>query len=150
MVALQHGECSEPLSGTDATILPDTMAGPDSHEVWEKVLHSDIKPANVFLHGQDSTYPSYPKVLLADFDLAVIGDNGEEEAQEIELTGPGYKRWCGTRGWRPPVRTNLSISVQRATDERILRNASCRVLDLRTMLLGCGGYREVRTCTLSA
>jgi serine/threonine protein kinase len=150
MDALQHRRCSAPLPDTDATNLPDTMAGPDSREGWEKVLHSDIKPSNVFLHGQDSTYPSYPKVLLADFDLAVIGDHGEEEAQEIDWTGPGHMRWRGTRVWRPPVRTHLSISVQRGTDERILRNASCRFLDLRTMPLGCGGYQEVRTCTLLA
>lgn len=85
LIALQGGIClSNEGSGGTTTSSP---LGP-----WEPVILSDIKEDNIFLCRNNSTYPSYPTVVLADFDCAM----GLDEVSE--------KRFYDTRGWQPPER----------------------------------------------
>jgi hypothetical protein len=70
LIALQGGVCDRPRDGVPeeaATNLKRKVSTRD--EAWTPQIHSDIKLRNIFCAKDNVTYPAYPKVLLADFDL---------------------------------------------------------------------------------
>lgn len=91
LITLQTGICNnvprenaEDASGAD--ICSDDAA-------WEPLMHSDIKLENVFCCHDNTTYPSYPRPVLADFDIAQATKDGVDETD----------RYVGTSTWQPPV-----------------------------------------------
>lgn len=90
--ALQNGNCKvphadEPLtSGEHSDIKDDTVEGGS----WKPLLHNDLKSANVFCASGNDTYPMWPRVLMADFDVAQPVDDVD-------------RSYAGTKGWQPPV-----------------------------------------------
>lgn len=65
------------------------------------VLHLDLKPGNLFvgdaLDDKPYHFSNYPTIKVGDFGLAQLsGPN--------DMRNPVRFRWCGTTGYRPPVR----------------------------------------------
>jgi len=56
------------------------------------ILHNDIKDINIALDAGNIKYPTYPRILLFDFDLA----EAHEDVSKSE-------RVMGTQIWTPPV-----------------------------------------------
>ena len=95
LFALQEGTCiAERSAGTH--FMPDSGDYDIGSSVpWKPILHLDIKNANIFLDKINEEYASYPKPLLADFDISII--------EPLHADDLHFARNCGTRGWRPPV-----------------------------------------------
>jgi serine/threonine protein kinase len=91
LLALQNDNCDEPLDvqpiDTNAINEGDRAKAAGG---WSSVLHGDIKPQNIFCANYNETYPSYPRVLLADFD-------------SLQKVNRNPQRYVGTPGWQPPV-----------------------------------------------
>jgi serine/threonine protein kinase len=96
LLAFQDGRCDHPRNIEPADVDTD----PEGEllvaaEPWKPLLHGDIKPLNIFCAKDNRAYPSYPRVLLADFD-------------SVQEEGQG-ERFVGTRDWQPPVSEELTI-----------------------------------------
>jgi serine/threonine protein kinase len=87
LLALQMGQCYE----SKITV--------ERKKSWEQIVHSDIKPQNVFLGEPDAVFPCYRTAILADFDTAL---------RKSEM-GPGNEIQWGTYPWVAPVRAHHSI-----------------------------------------
>jgi serine/threonine protein kinase len=65
------------------------------------IIHLDMKPANLFLGDavdeHDFHFSNYPTVKVGDFGLAQLSSPNDAR-------NPVDFRWCGTIGYRPPVR----------------------------------------------
>jgi hypothetical protein len=99
LLTLQDGICRQPrdLEPTDAeTVVEDDHAG--AARRWTSLLHGDIKPHNIFCAEGNESYPSYPRVLLADFDSIQESDKD-----------PG--RHAGTPLWQPAVSCKCEIEM---------------------------------------
>jgi serine/threonine protein kinase len=65
---------------TEASLLLSTGAEPeaDAKDGWKKIVHCDLKPANVFLDNPDEKrWRSYPQAVVGDFGLAVFTDEND-------------------------------------------------------------------------
>jgi hypothetical protein len=87
LIALQEGVCDQ--SRDEPAVRPKRGASTRS-QFWTPQIHSDIKLLNIFCAKDNVAYPSYPKVLLADFDTV-------QDEHDLQWSR------CGTRGWQPPV-----------------------------------------------
>nr|OQO27371.1 hypothetical protein B0A51_05263 [Rachicladosporium sp. CCFEE 5018] len=59
---------------------------------WEKILHRDIKPKNIFLSEPSESYPHYPTPKLGDFGLAIFETDADHQDFYAE----------GSEGFRSP------------------------------------------------
>jgi serine/threonine protein kinase len=87
LLTLQDGICRQPHDLEPAVVEGDDVGAARS---WASLLYGDIKPHNIFCAEGNEPYPSYPRVLLADFDSVQKSDKD-----------PG--RHAGTPLWQPPV-----------------------------------------------
>ncbi|KAF1915765.1 kinase-like domain-containing protein [Ampelomyces quisqualis] len=94
LLAFQTGTCDEPRPEERVT---EGDAAPAAAG-WEALLHSDIKLENVFCCQENTVYPAYPRIVLADFDLA----------QSVRKLTSRY-RYAGTRTTQPPERNAYAL-----------------------------------------
>jgi len=121
LLALQDGVCASPKTGQPSTtgesgltyddVFPHSQErqlstgvnrGGKSFSTWRPLIHSDIKDAKIFLCSEDSNYeyPKRPRVVLADFDVSMRGE-------EASLA---WFRSSGTIGWKPPVSRDSALT----------------------------------------
>lgn len=96
------------LSALERGVCRDVSAvRAERQERWRGVVHCDIKPGNIFLGDEDQVYASYPRALLADFDVSKFAD-------DVEAAEPGDpEMWeVGTSFYKPPVRNDRFLSNQ--------------------------------------
>lgn len=92
--ALQNGKCASPI---EDVIAPD-KDDKDKAKEWDALVHRDVKSLNILLGSPDEQYPSYARVLLADFDSV------EYESRLAENPNDPDNWRYGTQDWLPPVR----------------------------------------------
>jgi serine/threonine protein kinase len=86
LIAFKTGACDEPIlpevSQTEPFADGDLPRTPsvDAADSWEPLLHSDIKPQNIFCCDENRKYASYPRPVLSDFDLSPRRDNRRQLA----------------------------------------------------------------------
>jgi serine/threonine protein kinase len=94
LLAFQSGVCQEPRSEEPTA---EADAAPVARP-WDALIHGDIKLENIFCCDMNTSYPSYPRVVLADFELA-------ESLRRLR------HRHVGTVGWQPPVSFDVAVDL---------------------------------------
>ncbi|KAH5093731.1 hypothetical protein HBI73_126440 [Parastagonospora nodorum] len=87
--AFQEGLCEHPHPEITGAAIHEPEPPLDSNR-WDPLLHSDIKHHNIFCCDDNTIYPSYPRPVLADFDIVQSSSN--------------ISRHSGTPGWQAPER----------------------------------------------
>jgi serine/threonine protein kinase len=95
--AFQDGTCRDAHSDEPLTRKRKRIEEPhadtgieDDEEPWKPLIHNDLKLSNVFCASGNEKYPLWPRIIMADFDLAQPVDDIKH-------------RYIGTPGWQPPV-----------------------------------------------
>lgn len=94
LIAFQNGVCQEPRLEEP---IPEANAAPVARP-WDALVHGDLKLENIFCCDMNTSYPAYPRVVLADFELA-------ESRRRLA------HRHVGTVGWQPPVSFGIAVHL---------------------------------------
>jgi len=69
LITFRTGTCNDPIPPVSLEQKSTAGEVEATDKPWQPLLHSDIKPKNIFCCEDNQSYPSYPRTVLSDFDL---------------------------------------------------------------------------------